>query len=332
MKRLVISSLQILWFVLPGCTTTEYTLYLQDVRVEGPVSQPPVSITDRNQEKPLRISPHFTMSPGNNRTLWGQLDGHSPVDANGRYQVDTAVNGGSHSVSFHERAGANNFTFIGQNLHWDQPSSSFGVDIDYAFARHWALSLGADYSSVAGNGLWGYRAGLGLFSESEKSAIRFDGGARWQELRYEASTVIVKTTTSGSSTNEEVGFFRDTGKSMPMDYYAAITFNTKNPEWLVNIFLQTALSKQTLAGFKPTVMEPVMVFLPVPIPLQPDVIVHDQRAEFSSTFVIFTPGIVLNFDQSTRLLVGTRINVQTEIRDSSPETTVLPFLQLDFML
>ena len=330
MKRLFLLSAQALWLVLGGCTTTEYTLYLQDVQVKGPISQPPVPITDRNQEKPLRITPHFSFNPTSGRTLGGQIDGHSPVDANGRYQVDAVIDTFYHTISFHERPGANNFSFSGQNLRWEQPSSSMGVDVDYTFSKHWALSLGSSYSSVDGDGLWGYRVGLGIFSETEHSAIRFDGGVRWQELRYDVSTVVVARTVSPSSTTEEVGFFHDRGKSTPADFYAAITFNTRNPDWAANIFLQAALSKQSLAKFKPTLVDPA-VFFPFPVPLQPDVIVHDQRAEFSSTFVVLTPGIYLNFDQSTRLLIGTRINLQTEIRDSTPETFVLPFMQLDLV-
>ena len=330
MKRIILLLIQILWLFLAGCKTTEYTLYLQDVRVKGPISQPPVSITDRNQEKPLRIMPHFSFN-SNNRALGGQIDGHSLVNANGRYMVDTTY-GSNNTVSFHERTGSNNLPFLGENLQWDQPSASFGADIDYTFSKHWALSLGADFSSVDGEGLWGYRAGLGLFSESEKSALRIDGGIRWQQLRYQASTVVIKRTLSESSTDEEVYFFRDKGKSTPMNIYAAITLNTKNPEWSVNMFLQAAFSRQSLADFKPTVVDPVIVFFPVPIPLQPDVIVHDQRAEFSSTFIVFTPGVYLNIDQSLRLLLGARINLQTEIKDSSPDTIVLPFLQLDLSM
>lgn len=117
-----------------------------------------------------------------------------------------------------------------------------------------------------------------------------------------------------------------------MDFYGAITFNSKNPDWLVNIFLQATFSKQSLAKFKPTVADSVIVvLLPFPIPIQPTAIVHDQRAEFSSNFVVITPGVYVNFGPSTRLLFGARINLQTEIRDSSPSTFVLPFLQLDLM-
>jgi hypothetical protein len=321
----------ILASLLTGCTTTEYTLYLQDVNIKGPVSQPPVHITNNNMEKRLRISPHITFDAGSNRTLAGQLDGHSNVDARGRYRVDTIINS-NNTVSFRETAGANTMPFTGKNLHWTTPSSSFGVDVDYTMSNHWALSLGTTYSTVEGNGLWGYRFGLGLFSEQANSALRVDGGVSWQELLYTASTAIVKRRGEVATPNDEVGFFRDKGKSMPMDFYGALTFNTKHQDWFTNIFFQVGLSKQSLAKFKPSVVEPVFFPLPFPVPPTPLVVVHDQRAEFSSTSLVITPGVYFDFDPTVRVLVGARINHQTQIKESSPDTMVLPFLQLDWML
>ena len=310
---------------LSACTTTEYTLYLQDVTVKGPISQPPVHITNNNLEKPLRITPHLSFNTG--ASLNGRISGHSPVDSTGTYRVVTTVDSTSHVVTFHESAGANTQAFTGQNLTWKMPSASFGVDVDYTAGKHVALSFGASYSTVDGNGLWGYNVGLGLYSESELSAIRVDGGVRWQELMYEASTVVVRKE-YGTGSTDQVGFFRDRGKSAPIDFYAAITFNTKHTDWLLNIFAQVALSKQSLAKFQPTVMEPLLY----PPDFSPAVVVHDQRANFSSTVVFLTPGVYYDIDPTVRVLAGARIGLQTEIEDSSPQTYVLPFLEFEWML
>lgn len=308
-------ALFILAFSLFGCATD--VLYLQDVSIKGPASQPPVHITNGNMEKKLRISPHISFDAGRNRTLAGQLDGHSPVDANGIYRVDTIINS-NNTISFRENA-ANTMPFTGRNLHWTTPSTSFGVDVDYTMSNHWALSVGTSYSTIEGNGLWGYRAGLGLYHENPTTAIRVDVGAQWQELLYNASTVVV---TSGYA----VGFFHDKGKSMPMDLYGAFTFNTRREDWFTNIFAQIAFSKQSLAKFKPTIVEPVL------FPFPPLAVVHDERATFSSTFFVITPGVYFNIDPTVRILIGVRINHQTQINESSPDTMVLPFFQLDWML
>ena len=310
----------------PGCTTTEYTLYLQDVNLKGPISQPPVHITSAAVEKPLRITPHIAFNTNNERTITGQIDGHSMVDGNGSFRVDTTFNFADQTVSFRERSGANTEPFTGKNLHWITPTATFGVDVDYSLSEHWAFSFGANYSTADGEGLWGYSVGLGLFSEQPNSAIRFDAGFQWQTLLYDAETIVV-TTTSSSPTNGEVGFFRDRGKSSPMDFYGSFTFNTKHANWPVNILMQVGISKQSLAKFKPTVREGLVVG-----PYAPSTIVHDQRAEFSSTVVVLTPGVYIDLNTTVRLLLGTRINLQSEIKDISPGTIALPFLQFDWTL
>jgi len=310
--------------VLAGCS--DYTLYLQDVHVKGPISQPPVPITDGNQEKPLKISPHFSFVPGGARNLRGRMDGHSPVGTDGMYHVDTLVNGTT--VSFREHAGANTLGYAGQNLTWDQPSASLGLNLDYTFAKHWALSLGADYCSIDGEGLWGYRAGLGIFSEGPNYAIRFDGGVRFQQLGYDALTVVVAEPWASDGGN--VTFFHDRGKSTPVDLYGSLTFNSRNPNWPAHFFIQLGLSKQSLAKFKPATVDLVPVYLPAPVFLFPFVVVHDERAQFSSTVVVFTPGIYFKMDESTTVLLGIRINLQTEILSSSPDAVAIPFVQVDF--
>jgi hypothetical protein len=318
--------LSLLATLVAGCTTTEYTLYLQDVDITGPIRQPPVHITSEAVQKPLRITPHISFNPSNERTLDGQINGHSMVDGNGTFRVDTTFNTADQTVTFNERSSANNQPFIGKNLHWITPSASFGVDVDYTLSPHAAFSFGADYSTADGEGLWGYSVGLGLFSEEENSAIRFDVGLQWQTLLYDATTVVV-TTTSSSPTNGEVGFFHDRGKSSPMEFYGSFTFNTKREEWPVNILMQVGLSKQSLAKFQPTVRQTLLLG-----PYTPHAIVHDQRAEFSSTVVVLTPGVYLDLNPTVRLLLGLRINLQTEIKNISPGSLVLPFFQFDWTL
>jgi hypothetical protein len=112
-----------------------------------------------------------------------------------------------------------------------------------------------------------------------------------------------------------------------MDFFGSFTYNTKHENWPVNILMQVGVSKQSLAKFQPSV--PLGFYLP---PYAPVTIVHDQRAEFSSTVVVLTPGLYMNLDPTVRVLLGTRINVQTEITNVSPGTLVLPFLQFDWTL
>jgi hypothetical protein len=317
--------------LLTGCVATEeYTLYLQDVGINGPISQPPLHITNRKRERPLSVTPHIAINATSSRSVAGQIEGHSLVGASGTYEVDTIFSS-NHRVSFRERSNANAFT--GQNLHWKLPEAVFGVDVDYATSNHLAISLGANYSAVDGIDLWGYRVGLGLFSEDSTAAVRLDAGLGWQTLAYEARTVVVKRTTYvfSSDVDEEVGFFRDKGTSTPMDLYASLTFNTKSRGWFPSVFVQLAVSRQSLASFKPTIQESFPL-IPVFQGFTPEVIVQDTRGKFSSTVFVITPGIYFDISPSARLLAGVHINVQTEITDSSPSTIVLPLLECEWSL
>ncbi len=318
--------------LLAGCVTEEYTLYLQDVNVSGPISQPPVHVTSNKKAGSLSVTPHIAINTNKGHTVAGRIDGHSPVDVSGVYRVDTLFSS-DHTISFRERAGANNYSFIGNNLLWTLLDATFGVDVDYAISKHVALSFAANYSSADGIGLWGYGAGLGFFSESDKSAIRFDAGIQVQTLAYEAHTVVVTKTTPwfSSDTEERVGFYRDKGTSSPLDFYASLTFNTKYEGWSPNIFAQVAVSRQALASFKPAAPETAPISLP-PFIYLPEVIVHDARGKFSSTVFVITPGVYFELSPSARLLAGAHIDIQTDITDSSPGTIILPLLELEFSL
>lgn len=319
--------------LLTGCVATEeYTLYLQDVKINGPISQPAVHVTSNKKPASLSVTPHIAINTNKDRNVAGRIDGHSPVDASGVYRVDTLFNS-DHTISFKERAGANNSSFLGNNLFWKLPDATFGVDVDYAISKHVAMSFAASYSSADGIGLWGYGAGLGFFSENDKSAIRFDAGIHVQTLAYEAQTVVVTKTTPwfSSDTEERVGFYRDKGTSSPLNFYASLTFNTKYEGWFPNIFAQFAVSRQALASFKPAAPETVPIFLP-PFFFVPEVIVHDARGKFSSTVFIITPGVYFDISPSARLLAGVHIDMQTDITDSSPGTIVLPLLEFEFSL
>jgi hypothetical protein len=313
--------------IVPGCITTEYTLYLQDVNVTGPISQPPVHITSDMKEKPLRITPHIAINPAGRRDITGQIDGHSKVDRNGIYQVDTIRNS-DNTVLFRERTNANRYAFNGKNLIWKTPAVIVGANFDFTIGNHIALSLGTSYSSESGNGLWGYSAGLGFFSEAINFAFRVDAGIHWQTLAYEAYTAVVEKELFSNNSEQRVGFFRDNGTVAPMGFYASLTYNTTHQEWFTNFFLQLCLSKQALADFKPELQNEGFLF---PF-FQQTTVVHDARANYSSTIIGITPGIYMQINHSAKLIAGLHFYVQTQIIDSSPGTIIVPSLMFEWSI
>jgi hypothetical protein len=315
-----------------GCGTTDYTLYLQDVTVKGPIARPPLHITNANEESHVRVTPHVEFNPRRNQKVVGVISGHSLVNQHGVFQVDTLVDG--RTIRFREHVDANTNQFTGTNLTWRIPDQSGGVDLDIHLSQNFALSGGINWSTVDGQDLWGYSAGFAIISRSSSSALRFDLGLKWQELAYDALTVVITKQTQwfSSDVDERVGFFHDKGVSAPLDFYVGGTYNTCIPEWVVTPFMQVAFCRQALAKFQPIIQEiSPGLFFPFPFVLE-RVSVDDMRASFSSITLGITPGVYLNLTHSIALVVGARINVQLQIYEASPKTIVMPMAQLDLTL
>jgi hypothetical protein len=78
-----------------ACSVTQ-EIYLQEVRVRAPLFQPPVFVTDSTEARQFRIAP--SISFGNAHTFMGSVEGHTRVNRDGRYQLDTTRNG--YEISF----------------------------------------------------------------------------------------------------------------------------------------------------------------------------------------------------------------------------------------
>jgi hypothetical protein len=308
--------------------TKEITLYLQDLQVNGPAMSPPIHITRDPEPNELHVMPRFSI--GSIQTFTGRIDGHTMVNKNGLFQVDTIIRSDS-GIVFQDRGNVNTHPFRGKNLRRSFPSYSVGFDMDFGLSRGVALSLGTNYSSLDGQGLWGYRAGLGFRHHRGSVGFRIDAGWQWEELGHEALTVVTERPLSGSVST--VAFYRDKGKTTFGRAYGSLVLHTVHPDWVVNPFFQLALTSQRLDDLKPTILEePVWVIPPFFIVPATQNLVNDLRGKFSSTFVHFAPGLYFNLDENISILTGIRISVDTEVEDRSSSTIIAPFVQFDFRL
>jgi hypothetical protein len=136
--------------LLSSCTTITDSLFVQDIKVRGPINQPPIKVTGRD-------SAQFTISPkifiNSNKNFEGFVEGHTKVNNEGIFQVDTIVNG--NGVSYKISHGANRFDFEGKNLHWTIPDYMVGLDLDIALSPKIALSGGFSLSSKDKTNLFG---------------------------------------------------------------------------------------------------------------------------------------------------------------------------------
>jgi hypothetical protein len=67
--------------LLSSCTTITDSLFVQDIKVRGPINQPPIKVTGRD-------SAQFTISPkifiNSNKNFEGFVEGHTKVNNDSR--------------------------------------------------------------------------------------------------------------------------------------------------------------------------------------------------------------------------------------------------------
>jgi hypothetical protein len=318
----------VILLIFAGCTTTTQTLYVQNAEVFGPINQIPIHLTDSTDTPSVTFSPWFSYSTQKNMS--GHIDGHSLVNENGIFQVDTIINGSS--VTYRETPGANRNSFTGENFTWYVATVNAGLNMDIALSRAFAISLGANYSSQQGKSLWGGSAGIGLFGGSKGTALRFDVGLHFQSISYDVYTVAnVKEEGLFSGTEEYVLFYHDIDNSTHFDPYIYLTFNTAHKDWVVNLFINAGYSIQTILDFEPRTVDTDWFPFPFPFPYNTTT-TTDLRGETTAGFFNVTPGIYFYLGESNRILLGARFYFETQLPGVSPKTIILPMVQFDFRL
>lgn len=285
--------------LLSGCVTVKEEIFLRNVEVGGPVSQPPVHITDEDMKsKTFNISPFVSVSPQRSMTtsLERQYRGTIP---------DTLVD------------------FQRTGLQWDVAPVRFGLDLDFAASGSVALmggiftSIGKERQFLAGYG------GIGLFNADTAVGLRLNVGVQYNEMSYTGATVLVRTiTTFGGSSSQDTTYFLDRGKESHINLFADLTLNTSNRSWPVNYFIQFGVSPQTIASFTPS--QSVAQY---PFGTR---IVSDQRVASSVLWISAVPGIYFSIGQSRRVVLGVRLLKDVLSETSSPDVLVIPMMQLDW--
>ena len=82
---------------LTGCTTRQ-TLFVQNAEVFGPINQTAIHLTDSTETPAVTFSPWFSYNT--QKSMSGHIDGHSLVNENGIFQVDTTYSGST--VTYNE--------------------------------------------------------------------------------------------------------------------------------------------------------------------------------------------------------------------------------------
>jgi hypothetical protein len=256
------------------------------------------------------------MTFSNRAILDGRIDGHSRVNRDGQYKLDTARNG--NEITLKENPTENVLAFEGKNLRWTIPDVDFAISGEYTFGRRLAFTFGANYAATGTDAFWGGTVGLGLCTEGERMALRFDGGVHWSSLSYDALTVVVTKVDGVFGSSENVAVFHDRSRQTHLGFYLSSTMNTRFRDWPVNLFASVSLSKQRLTDYEPR--ESALLY-----PFYTSMYVSDARANASITFLGVTPGVYFSVGQSQRVLAGVRWTTGTNFEDAP--TMFAPFIQ-----
>ncbi|MFO7446500.1 MAG: hypothetical protein R6W90_09040 [Ignavibacteriaceae bacterium] len=322
MIKLVLLSVFTL-FIIAGCTTVTETIYLQDIKVDGPVNHPPLHITKGQKTGTVTVSPRLSINPSG--SFSGRLDGHTRVDQTGAYRVEKIEK--SDGTWEYQESGENRYDFSGKNMNWDAAGSSVGVDVDIAVSDHFALFGGLNYVVHNQKDLIGGCAGMGFFSEKDNHGVRFDLGITWQEMFYDASTVVVTTVSPHRSPSYSyVTFYRDRDESSSINFFTSFTYNTALEDFPLNFFINASYFSQSLFDFEPGNANTDYY----PFAFTEKVI--DARGEASAAFLSISPGIYQSIGSLGRVMLGVKMLKETQLENSSGSFFVLPVIQFDLNL
>ena len=319
MKKLSISVYSFFFiYLLQGCTTINQTIYLQNVKVDGPIKAPPLNITKNKKDERATISAGLSFNSPNN--LQGTIGEHSMVNSAGFFQVDTITVNGQRS---YKDAGTNIYKYSGNNFQWNQSDYSMFVNADLKLSNVFAFSVGLNYAVQNQSDLYGGNFGFGMFSEMPEAAMRIDFGLNWQQVVYDASSLVITDVSGGGNNSSSVAFYEDNDKRTSFSPYITLTYNSNFEEAPINFFINTGYFTQSLINYSPSTPSKSYYSF------NTTVYTVDKRGEATAGFFYFMPGLYLNITDNSRINAGIRILKETQIEASSNSTFIFPFFQYD---
>jgi hypothetical protein len=305
-----------------GCTIVDQTIYVQDIKVKGPINQPPLHITGNDKTPPITISPkiYFNTTQQSNR-----LVDHTNVNENGTYQVDTIFN--NDQTWRYKQSPANTYQYKGQNLKWDLPNLYTGIDVDLPLSNKVSISGSFNYANQEEANLLGGSVGLGFSSISVNNAMRIDIGLTFQEYWYDAATIVVTTSRPAFGNGETtVDFFHDINKNTSTNPYISITYNSISKDMPFNFYGSLSLFGQTLFDVEPA--NPNPVYYPFGI----TTITNDTRRKYTTSYISFAPGIYKEITEDSKIILGVNLLKDLSEGPKSNSFYVIPMIKFQMSL
>ncbi len=307
-------------FLLQGCAVVKQSIFLQNVDVSGPINQPPLHITEGQKKNTVTFSPNIYINSQKNYS--GYISGHTNVNSMGIFQFDTVHY--DDGTSGYKESVANKYPYAGQNFTWTLPDVQVGFQVDAALSNHFAVSGGFNYAEANRNKLINGNIGIGFFTEKNNSAVRFDMGLLFQNIFYNASSVVFTTITPVFGSGKSyISFFKDRNNSTATDFYGTLTYNTTGKDNLINFYFCLGYFGQTVLNYKPDNPD-INKF-----PFSHSNVEEDTRGDIFTSFLYFAPGIYKEFEEWGRISFGVRLLKETKIQNSSGSLFAVPVVQFD---
>ncbi|MGD8778186.1 MAG: hypothetical protein PVH88_04415 [Ignavibacteria bacterium] len=309
-------------FFLIGCTPSVTINRVQGVKTEASSINIPVKITQNKEKRPGVISTYVMFN--GNKTKESYIEGHTDVNQNGKFIIDTLEQIGPIAYQFEETEGDNDYIFDGNNFIVKNPDFELGFEIDYALTNFLALTGGGNICKYDNKAFLGGNFGFGFFKETENLGFRMDIGWESKHTRSEATFVMHdKDFVDGK---REGVIYKIARSESFIDPFASFTLNTKKAEWPVNLFFNFQLGYKTYYDYSLQRIDIADVFFaPLLNKYQFDVGEFEKEKDYKS----FGFGLYYNVGDYGRIIIGAWHNTFDDEGDDFTETNT--FIQYNFL-
>ncbi len=288
--------------VLNGCVNVEETIYLGDVKVNGPLMTPPEHINNNKHLGDVTISPRFS-AISNTKKITGTTDD--------RYT-------GSFNFPDQSKYSANR-----ENLEWNLSPYNVGADIDIAVSRSFSIFGGLIVSAGKNNtSFTGGNFGIGLRSTDNDQTLRVDFGLNIHEFDYYAVTIVQTKETSLFGSKQYTNIYCDKGNSVNINPFLTLSVYSSSARNLINYSGSLGFFTQSLLDFNPG--ETNYEYFP----LIYEKTTVDRRANYTAYFFYLAPGLIFTINPQMNLTVSAKI--LKEFLSDSGGIIAIPSVQMDF--
>jgi hypothetical protein len=287
---------------------------MQTLQVEGPIFQPPIHTKQKEDTTSVRVS--FSISTAPKPQIKGHVTGHTQVNDQGVFEVETLVRNGK--TEYWEREGVNAYIFNGNNFKWITPKTTIGINFEWNSKEDFFMNFGGAFGTVEENTLFSFYGGLGGYLNFGFMSSRIEFGYARQELWTNVEYIehVQSLDLFGEKlfhTTGEILFWRKNEKDNFGILYGSVTLFTKPIAGFMELFFQGSYQYQRISSIDRTKSY--------------------ETGKYYETeswdFVSITPGIAFLSGQSGKIYLGVRMVSSERAQNIVPDYSYFPFMQFE---